>query len=109
MKFVVNVSLIENWRCVSDPLEESIPRQLKSTYIEGFVYDHPAFEDGSFIRTLAIVLAKKKLIFTASGEIYALGKVDPIYKTFALEALPTWDENEPIQSYSQEEIDSQIN
>jgi len=109
MKHKFDVSLIENWRCVSDPVEEAIPRQLKSTYIEGFIYEHPDYKDGSPIRTYAVVLAKKKLIFTASGDIHALGKVDPVYKDFALKHLPDWDENEPIQSWSQEEIDDLVN
>lgn len=59
---------LENWGLVEE------------NKLHGQVYNHPNFENGSWVTTSRIVGVKNKIVITYSGSHYDLGKVNDEYE-----------------------------
>jgi len=70
---------IENWAVVvSDPYAAPEARRQK---LQGEVFGHPRFPDGTTVTTSSIVGKNwKGHVTTSSGSYYELGQVDPAYE-----------------------------
>lgn len=71
---------------------ESRPRALV-----GRVFGHPRKQNGEFVKTSEIVEVIGRRVTTASGTVYLLGQVDPMYADYLLEQGRVLDEDEPIR------------
>jgi hypothetical protein len=74
--------ILENWAIVSIPSDPYQPPELWPRYLQGNVFGHHRFEDGTPITTSKImsVSVEDKTITTYSGSVYTLGAVDPEYE-----------------------------
>jgi hypothetical protein len=72
--------ILNNWSMVGDPNPYLAP-ECRSYHLQGYVSNHPNFEDGHGITTSRIVSMKdENIIITKSGSEYTLGTVDPEYE-----------------------------
>ena len=85
---------IENWSIVSSGTPYTAPEMI-SACLEGEVYSHPHFENGTEVTTSQIIEIHGRTIYTISGTKYLLGNVDPEYQ----KAYPNrdLDGNNPIR------------
>jgi len=69
---------LKNWSITSTAESSYSAPELYKLRIQGEVYNHPEFKDGTFIITSSIVFvdAEAKTITTASGSVYHLNKKD---------------------------------
>jgi len=79
MKSMAKTVRLEDWSVTfkADPYQA--PELIRSR-LQGKVYGHQRFEDGTFIFTSPIVRGEHLLIITESGTCYELGKIDPEYE-----------------------------
>ena len=71
----VNMIKIENWRMISNP-DPYKPPEMQTICLQGFVYEHPRFADGTFITTSCLMdldIPNGKTS-THSGNKYILGQ-----------------------------------
>lgn len=75
----MNIIRLENWSVTSgfaDGVDERyIPPEHQAKSLQGNVYNHPDFADGTFIITGAIKEIKDGLVYTKRS-VYKLGEVE---------------------------------
>lgn len=74
---------LENWNFV----------KLRHYHLNGQVYGHPDFEDGTRIWTTRPIEASEDCVITLSGSEYELGEPDPEYIKWMEETHPNLDPN----------------
>jgi hypothetical protein len=87
---------IENWS-VGEDADPYTPPECKRPLLQGEVFGHPSFPDGTFIRTSSIVSASPDgtLVRTRNNE-YVLGAVQPEYREWLRINRPEWNEKHPF-------------
>lgn len=70
---------LNNWS-VTKEQDPYIAPECRRSILQGVVFEHPAFEDGSRIWTSPITRLEEDFVVTASGTRYMLGTVDPAYE-----------------------------
>jgi len=68
----------------------------KDTHLQGEVYGHPRYKDGTFVTTSPVEKADGVTITTRSGSVYELGKVEKNYREWLRADEPEWDPENPI-------------
>ena len=87
---------ITNWSVAGENSPYLAP-ELIQIRLNGEVYNHPKFKDGSEITTSIIKKADGLKITTQSGSKYLLDKIDPKYKKWIDKNYnKPWDEKNPI-------------
>jgi hypothetical protein len=89
---------LENWRCVYRG-DVYTPPELQAVCLVGQVYGHRnshRHPDGKEVCTSYIVKAERRVVTTASGSVYHLGKIDPEYRKYLAKERPDWDYRNPI-------------
>lgn len=73
---------LEHWAVVAESNKDPYAApETRTQLLNGIVFDHPRFSDGTFVTTSAIVgKNSKNEILTASGSSYRLGRVCPFYE-----------------------------
>lgn len=92
------VTKLENWATITSP-DPWLAPELQRLYLVGTVYNHSDPErhpDGKEIRTSYIVEAQGRVVKTASGSVYKLGRIDPDFREFLRTERPGWDWRNPI-------------
>ena len=74
---------LNNWS-VAKEQDLYLAPECRRSILQGWVTDHPNFDDGSLIWILPIIKLHGEQILTASGSLYTLGTIDPAYE----EAFP---------------------
>lgn len=69
---------LENWAVVGH--NPYLAPELQYQQLQGTVFDHPRFADGTFITTSAVAGVEDGRIRTKSGSLYTLGEVNPEYE-----------------------------
>jgi len=75
----MNEVRIENWSVCHSKGGLYDPPEMWQPCLSGNVYGHPRKPDGHSVSTSPIVDVNGRLITTATGTIYLLGQVDPLY------------------------------
>jgi len=89
--------VLKNWAVFSDS-NPYTPPECHKIYLKGNVYNHPEFNNGSFIQTSTVTKVKGNVIYTKSGSIYRLENPDAEYLDWCKKTkqhIPT--EDEPIK------------
>ena len=71
--------LLNNWCIIDDEEKYTSPQNYFLRFI-GISFGHPAFEDGTAIKTGRIISYKNGVFTTGSGSQYILGKVNDEYE-----------------------------
>lgn len=71
---------LENWSVITLTANEYQAPELGKRCLAGEVFLHPLHEDGKFVYTTPIKGLKDRFVETASGSLYELINVDPIYE-----------------------------
>ena len=91
---------IRHWSVVGDNSNPYNPPELRTAHLQGNVYGHPRFPDGTQVRTSAIKDVKKRTVFTQSGSKYVLGNISSRYREWLHENRPNWNWRKPITIYN---------
>ena len=70
--------------------------------LRGYVSDHPRLGCGEVL-TSRIIKIDKRTVYTYSGSIYRLGKINPNFKTFLKEVNNNWNWRKPLENLVIEE------
>ena len=70
---------LEDWSTIVPNDDGCTAPELLKTHLAGVVKNHPRVKDGNKVITAAISKVNGRLITTASGTIYALGKPSKEY------------------------------
>lgn len=95
----MNIYKIENWAVRYWKKDSWQAPETKEKSIEGNVYGHPNWADGSFIKTSPILNGEGRIVYTYNS-IYELGEPNPEYIKHCQDSghyVPT--EEEPIRFY----------
>ena len=73
---------LENWSVCSYPPDSDpyLAPELWAYHLQGRVYGHPGFVEGTFVITSSIKGKREDKILTHTGSHYQLGDVDPKYE-----------------------------
>jgi hypothetical protein len=90
------IKKIHNWKTVASV---GSPYQAPETIglcLKGDVYGHEGFRDGDSVRTSRVVEIKGRIVYTVSGSVYKLGRIDPKFRKFLRKHRPNWNWRNPI-------------
>jgi hypothetical protein len=90
----MNYIRIAKWSITTHP-EPYDPPECMRQFIQGDVYDHPRFPDGTRVTTSAIERVEGPYVITESGSAYIVGTPDPDYVEWCREQgchVPTREE-----------------
>jgi hypothetical protein len=88
---------LEKWSCCfTDAENPYLAPECRTIRLQGKVYGHPSFDDGSDVVTSRIVKTEGRTITTYSGSVYVLGEVEPGYREWLAKNRPNWDPENPI-------------
>lgn len=93
MSFAVR---IDHWSVSEASASVYTPPEARGHGLVGIVFGHPTSDDGTRVRTSAIVDARGRRVTTASGTVYLLGEIDPTYAAYLRGIGRVVDEDEPI-------------
>jgi hypothetical protein len=99
----VTTARLENWCVISNPYTAP---ELSPQRLCGTVYGHPRKEDGKKVTTSRVASVDGRTITTESGTVYVLGHIDPDYRKFLREHVPSWDWRNPIKITKSESSDA---
>lgn len=71
--------ILECWSVTQKECDPYVPPEARNVYLQGSVFGHPKFPDGTFIRTSHIVDVDDRMVTTARGSVYTLGAVSQEY------------------------------
>lgn len=94
---------IEQWSVVRPPDDWFRPPEAATVCLNGLIYGHPRFKDGTCVTTAPMVDADGTRITVAgsSSELterydVLLGQVHPEYRAWLKENRPDWDPENPV-------------
>ncbi len=91
--------MLHNWSVGSGipqiDFDPFLAPELRKVFLSGDVTDHPRLGSG-WIHTTAIIGATGRIITTASGSRYRLGRIKPSYRRHLRKIRPQWDWRNPI-------------
>lgn len=86
------------WGIAPGPIDPYLPPEVKNLSVQGEVYGHPKFEDGTHITTSRIIDTRGKLVKTLSGTRYRLvGDPHPDYAAWCQEQGIDLDPEAPFK------------
>lgn len=85
---------LEQWSVYLDPFKapESCDKRLV-----GRVYGHKRHKDGKMVTTSRFVAASGRVVTTASGTVYRLGRICPKYRAWLRENGIPYDSKRPVR------------
>ena len=86
--------LLNQWSTTSSADAYKAPEQI-TLHLQGIAENHPRLGKGP-ITSSPIVKVNGRRVFTKSGSIYRLGKIDKKFRKYLREIRPQWDWREPI-------------
>jgi len=86
---------LEDWSVTAIGGPYTAP-ELWREALYGKVYGHPKFNNGDKVRTSPIKKVDGRMITTASGTVYKIGKISPIYRKWLRKNRPNWNWRKPI-------------
>ena len=92
----INIATINNWSVTSGSNSPYTAPELIGIRVCGNVKNHTIFKDGHNIKTSKVENVYYREIYTFSGSIYRLGKIDPVYRKWLKENRPNWNWRQPI-------------
>ena len=87
--------ILHNWSVVATGGSYTAP-ECRSFCLQGEVFGHSRFPEGSSIVTSRIVGVSGRVIKTHSGSKYCLGRIDLGYRKFLRGIRPDWNWRKPI-------------
>ena len=87
---------INDWSTTSLDNNPYLAPELKRINLQGKVYNHPRFDDGSKVTTSSIIKVEGRIIHTKSDSIYKLRSIDKNFRKWLKKNRPDWDYKKPI-------------
>lgn len=95
-----NIPVLHDWFFTGgDDNHDPDPTPKKTGAVCGKVYGHATRPDGSKITTSAIANVKGRIIYTASGSTYRLGRVSRAYVKWLKKNGLRWEPQNPIRMH----------
>jgi len=87
---------IDDWMTVASIGSPYQAPETLGICLRGMVYGHSRFENGDAVRTSVVVKVEGRKVFTRSGSVYRLGRINPGFRKFLKKEKPDWDWRNPI-------------
>ena len=71
------------------------PPEMQKLALQGKVYGHPRYKDGTLLVTTPIETVKGRQVKTRNTH-YVLGRIDPTFRQWLKKNRPKWDYKNPI-------------
>ena len=87
---------LHNWKTVASNGSPYRAPETIGLCLKGDVYGHEKFRNGDCVRTSRVTEVKGRTVFTMSGSVYKLGRIDPLFRKFLKRHRPNWNWRNPI-------------
>lgn len=89
---------LKHWFVVFLPCKRGTPREERLQALQGDVYGHEEYPDGTWIMTFAITAIDKRIVTTSNGRRYELvGEPSEEYMQWLVDECGGYDENDPCK------------
>lgn len=87
-------AILQDWSVRSDPYQAP---EARRAWLVGRVFGSASFNDGECIATGAVTEACGRVVTTASGSVYRLGRVCKDYRAWLREQGTEYDPSHPVK------------
>lgn len=86
---------LQNWSLNMDDSNPYQAPEARRINLYGYVYGHPRFTDGYFVKVSTLQKAEGRFI-TTRNSVYKLGKILPSYRTYLKDNNIDYNPQQPI-------------
>jgi len=87
---------LQNWRTTRRGYNDFTPPECRESVLEGEVFDHPTFPDGSKIVTSPIEKTEGRKVLTKTGSTYELGRISYAQRKMLRDRGTPYDPSNPV-------------